>query len=48
LGGPAPNPVNIDPLPEEFPMTGQTRSFWDAGDEGDGKDEQEPPEAVAA
>jgi len=42
LTGGFPLLVRIGPLPAEFTSTGQTRSFWDAGDAG------EPPQAVAA
>ena len=36
--------VDIGPLPDGFPSTGQTRSFWD----NDQVDEEEPPQALAA
>ena len=43
LTGGFPLLVKIDPLPEGFPATGQTRSFWDGAD----LPGEEPPQALA-
>jgi hypothetical protein len=45
LTGGFPLLVSIGPLPQGFPATGQTRSFWDAKD---ASDQDARPQALAA